>query len=256
MNVAIVGTGYVAEMYGNTLAHHPELNLVGAYDKNPSNLAAFCRRWPVRAYASLDEMLGDTSVEMVLNLTSPRSHFEVSARCLDAGKHVYSEKPLGMNSDQASKLVALAEERGLYLASAPCSLLSETAQTVWKAINDGAVGKVRLVYANFDDGMIAPNLAPWTWINDCGVPWPAKDEFEVGCTYIHAGYVLTLACCILWPGKNSDVIFLVPDSRQRNSGRRNGAGFLRRLHRVRRRHRGTRDLRPGCPTGQITHHRW
>jgi predicted dehydrogenase len=201
MNIAIVGTGYVAEMYGITLPHYPELNLIGAYDTNPANLAAFCRRWPVHSYAGFDEMLADASVNMVLNLTNPRSHFEVSVRCLDAGKHVYSEKPLGMNSDEASKLVSLAEERGLYLASAPCSLLSETAQTVWKAIRDGAVGKIRLVYANFDDGMIAPNLAPWTWINDCGVPWPAKDEFEVGCTYIHSGYVLTWLAAFFGPAK-------------------------------------------------------
>jgi predicted dehydrogenase len=201
MNIAMVGTGYVAEMYGRTLAHHPELNLVGAYDTNPSNLAAFCRRWPVRSYASFDEMLADASVDMVLNLTSPQSHFEVSVCCLDAGKHVYSEKPLGMNSDQASKLVALANERGLYLASAPCSVLSETAQTIWKAIKDGVVGKIRLVYANFDDGMIAPKLAPWTWTNDCGVPWPAKEEFETGCTYIHAGYVLTWLAAFFGPAK-------------------------------------------------------
>ena len=165
------------------------------------DLPRSARRWPVRSYASFDEMLGDTSVEMVLNLTSPRSHFEVSARCLEAGKHVYSEKPLGMDFQEASKLVALADQNELYLASAPCSLLSQTAQTVWKAIKDGAVGKIRLVYANFDDGMIAPKLAPWTWINDCGVPWPAKDEFEVGCTYIHAGYVLTWLAAFFGPAK-------------------------------------------------------
>src|SRR5262245_34742322 len=191
MNMAIVGTGYVADMYATTLGHHPELNLVGAYDRSPSNLAAFCRRWPVRSYASLEEMLRDASVSIVLNLTSARSHFEVSVRCLEAGKHVYSEKPLGMDFGQASKLVSLAEGNALYLACAPCSVLSETAQTVWKAIKDCTIGQVRLVYANFDDGMIAPNFAPWTWINNYGVAWPAKDEFEVGCTYIHAGYVLT-----------------------------------------------------------------
>jgi predicted dehydrogenase len=53
------------------------------------------------------------------------------------------------------------------------------------------VGKVRLVYANFEDGMIAPRQQPWTWHSASDVPWPAKDEFEVGCTYEHAGYVLT-----------------------------------------------------------------
>jgi predicted dehydrogenase len=201
MNIAIVGTGYVAEKYGLTLTHHPELNLIGAYDRNTNNLTAFCRHWPVRSYTTLDEMLEDPAVEIVLNLTNPRSHFEVSIRCLDAGKHVYSEKPLAMESCQASQLVSLAEERGLYLASAPCSVLSETAQTVWKAIKDGAVGKIRLVYANFDDGMIAPNLAPWKWVNAYGAAWPAKDEFEVGCTYIHAGYALTWLAAFFGPAK-------------------------------------------------------
>jgi predicted dehydrogenase len=199
--IAIVGTGYVADMYAATLPRHPELVLVGAYDKDPARLSAFCGRWPVRAHANLDTMLAEPSIEMVLNLTDPRSHFAVSCQCLERGKHVYSEKPLGMTSEQAHKLVGLAEQRGLYLASAPCSVLSETAQTVWKAISDGAVGTVRLVYANFDDGMIAPNLAPWTWVNECGVPWPAKDEFEVGCTFIHAGYVLTWLAAFFGPAR-------------------------------------------------------
>ena len=122
MNIAIVGTGFVAEMYGTTLAHYPALNLVGAYDTDSARLAAFSRRWPVRSYSSFDEMLGDTSVGMVLNLTSPRSHFEVSARCLEAGKHVYSEKPLAMNSHEASKLVALAEQ--IWALSGVCPLQS------------------------------------------------------------------------------------------------------------------------------------
>ena len=120
-------------------------------------------------------------------------------KCLQNGKHVYSEKPLGMSGEEARSLLALAERRGLYLSCAPCSVLSETAQTVWKAIRDGAIGKVRLVYANFDDGMIAPKLAPWTWVNDCGVPWPAKDEFEGGGA--HAGYVLTWLAAFFGPAR-------------------------------------------------------
>jgi predicted dehydrogenase len=63
------------------------------------------------------------------------------------------------------------------------------------------VGRVRLVYANFDDGMIAPNLSPWDWTNESGVAWPAKDEFEVGCTYEHAGYLLTWLAAYFGPAK-------------------------------------------------------
>jgi predicted dehydrogenase len=191
VNLAVVGTGYVADQYAKTLVKHPELKLVGAFDRNKENLIGFCRLWPTRQYTSLQEILDDPEVALVVNLTNPRSHFEVNQRSLEAGKHVYSEKPLAMTSESAQTLVALAQERGLRLAAAPCSLLSPTAQTIWKALQDGVVGRTRLVYANFDDGMIAPNMLPWLWLNDFGVPWPGKDEFEVGCTFEHAGYVLT-----------------------------------------------------------------
>src|SRR6266403_731688 len=100
--IAIVGTGYVADMYATTLPNHPDLSLNGAYDKDRGRLSAFCRRWPTRAYASLDEVVTDPSIEIVLNLTDPRSHYEVSAKCLENGKHVYSEKPLGMSGEEAT----------------------------------------------------------------------------------------------------------------------------------------------------------
>jgi predicted dehydrogenase len=106
-----------------------------------------------------------------------------------------------MTGDAARKLVYLAKASGLYLGAAPCSLLSETAQTLGKAIRDGVIGKVRLVYANFDDGMIAPVMRPWSWLNDFGAPWPAKDEFEVGCTFEHAGYVLTWLGAFFGPAR-------------------------------------------------------
>jgi predicted dehydrogenase len=201
MNIAVVGCGYVADLYGKTLDQYPYLALVGAYDSNEHNLSAFCNRLSAKAYTDLQQMLSDSSVELVLNLTNPRSHYEVTKSCLEAGKHVYSEKPLAMELKEAEELVRLAESQKLYLGAAPCSLLGETAQTMWKALHEGVIGRVRLVYANFDDGMIAPNCAPWMWRNEDGVPWPAKDEFEVGCTYEHAGYVLTWLAAFFGPAK-------------------------------------------------------
>jgi predicted dehydrogenase len=199
MNIAIVGCGYVAEFYGKTLSNYPELKLVGAYDRNGENLQSFCNRWPARPFASFQELLNDPSVELILNLTNPRNHYELTKRCIEAGKPVYSEKPLAMDAASARELVELAKQNNVYLASAPCSLLSETAQTVSKALREGVVGQVRLVYANFDDGMIAPKLSPWLWQNESGVAWPARDEFEVGCTYEHAGYVLTWLAAFFGP---------------------------------------------------------
>ena len=201
MNVAFIGCGYVAGMYARTLSAHPELTLGGAFDTHAGNLDSFLARWPARRYASLDEILGDPAVEAVLNLTNPRSHFEITRRSLQAGKHVYSEKPLAMTAPEALSLVALARERGVQLSSAPCSVLSDTAQTLWHAVRSSAIGRPRLVYANFDDGMIAPHQSPWNWRDDRGVAWPAQDEFEVGCTYEHAGYVLTWLCALFGPAR-------------------------------------------------------
>lgn len=199
MRVAVIGCGYIAESYALALPHHPELTLIGAWDRNRDNLSASTKRWNCRAYASEAELLGDDAVEMVLNLTNPRSHAEVTRAALSAGKHVYSEKPLGMTGDEARALVELARSRGVMLASAPCSVLSETAETVADALWRGVIGRVRLVYANFDDGMIAPRQAPWNWCNSVGIRWPAKDEFETGCTYEHAGYLLTWLAAFLGP---------------------------------------------------------
>lgn len=201
MNFAIIGTGYVADMYPVTLGNHPGLRFTGAWDSNPRNLDAFLKRWPVQKFANLEAVLADQSIPLVLNLTNPRSHFEITKRCLEAGKHVYSEKPMGMTVAEARELADLATAKNLLLASAPCSVLSTTAQTLWKAVRENVIGKVRLVYANFDDGMIAPHQQPWDWKSASGVAWPAKDEFEIGCTYEHAGYVLTWLAAMFGPAK-------------------------------------------------------
>ena len=74
MNLAFVGCGYVADFYAKTLSGYPELNLVGAYDTNERNLDEFVRRWPARKYANLERVTDDPAVEMVVNLTNPRSH--------------------------------------------------------------------------------------------------------------------------------------------------------------------------------------
>jgi predicted dehydrogenase len=137
---------------------------------------------------------------MVMNLTNPRDHFETTKACLEAGKHVYSEKPLAMDSTAAGELASLARSKGLRVATAPCSLLGECAQTLWKGINDGIMGTVRLVYANFDDGMIHRHRHS-AWRSASGASWPAKDEFEVGCTYEHAAYVLSWLAAYFGPAR-------------------------------------------------------
>ncbi len=106
-----------------------------------------------------------------------------------------------MTIPNAKALVNLAKEKNLYLASAPCSLLGETAQTIWKALREEKIGKVRVIYAEMDDGLI--HLMPYQkWVSESGIPWPYKDEFEVGCTLEHAGYYLTWFPAFFGPAKS------------------------------------------------------
>jgi predicted dehydrogenase len=176
MRIAFVGCGYVADYYIATLPGHPDLELIGVTDRDPAALSRFTGFYKVRGYGSLDLLLEDDRVELVVNLTNPRSHFEVSKACLEAGKHVYSEKPLAMELAQATALVELAAARGVRLSSAPCSLLGETAQAMWKALRERQVGTARLVYAEMDDGMVF-RMAYRRWLSASGAPWPARDEF-------------------------------------------------------------------------------
>ena len=185
--IAIVGCGFVADYYMTTLVGYPWIRVAGVFDIDAERLETFTRYYGLSCYQNLDHLLDDQSISIVLNLTNPRAHYEVSRRCLEAGKHVYSEKPLAMDYAQAEELVVLAESRRLVISSAPCSLLGNAAQTLWRAVRDKVVGNVRLVYAELDDGMIH-QMQYKKWKSVSGAPWPYKDEFEVGCTLEHTGY--------------------------------------------------------------------
>ena len=200
MGVAVIGCGFVADFYMATLRHYPGLILAGAFDRDRRRLQAFSRHHRVKAFDSQEALLAEPGVEMVLNLTNPRSHYDVSRACLLAGRHVYSEKPLAMDTAQALELAALARELGLGLAAAPGSMLSTTCQTMWKALRDNVVGPVRLVYGNFDAGMTHRQRLS-RWRSASGAPWPARDEFETGCTVEHAGYILTWLAAWFGPAR-------------------------------------------------------
>jgi predicted dehydrogenase len=190
MRLAIVGCGFVADYYLKTLTAYPSLSLAGVFDRDHGRSALLAQRYRIRQLPDLDAILGDPAVDALLNLTNPSSHYEISRAALSAGKHVYSEKPLAMELGQARELVKMASQAGLQISSAPCSILGETAQTTWRALRERRVGRVRLVYAEMDDGMVH-RMAYRRWASASGIPWPWKDEFEVGCTLEHAGYYLT-----------------------------------------------------------------
>lgn len=198
VGIAIIGCGFVADLYLETLRKHAQLELHGVFDCDPGRSFAFARRHAVEVYPDLASLLADPRVELVLNLTNPHAHYPVSRACLEAGKHVYSEKPLAMRVEDARALVALAEARGLLLSGAPSRLLGRPAQTLWKALRDGRIGRPYLAYAEMDDGLLH-RMAYRRWIGASGAPWPHVDELEVGNTLEHAGYALTWLVAMLGP---------------------------------------------------------
>lgn len=187
VGTAIVGCGNIASFYFSALPQHPILHVIGVMDRDEERSTKYAQCYSVQRYPSLDAVLADQRVELVINLTNPRSHYAVSRACLEAGKHVYSEKPLAMSFPEAEQLVQMAEQKGLLIASAPSRILAETAQTMWKALREKAIGSVHAVYAEMDGGLIYRSGYK-EWKNELDMPWPYKDEFEVGCTIEHAGY--------------------------------------------------------------------
>ena len=186
----LVGCGYVADNYMFSLRQYPAAQVVRAFDIAPAHAARFRACWGIETVETREAFLDGLDCDLVLNLTNPGAHYEVSKACLEAGFPVYSEKPLAMAFPDVERLAALAAGKGLLLTGAPCNHLGEAAQAVRRALAQGRIGKPLLAYAEADDDLIA--LAPvQLWKNLSGAPWPREDEFEVGCTLEHVGYYLT-----------------------------------------------------------------
>ncbi|MEP3633715.1 MAG: Gfo/Idh/MocA family oxidoreductase [Shimia thalassica] len=190
-SVAIIGCGFVADLYMRSFAEHADVSLDHVHDTDLNRLETFTNHWKLCPHETLQGFFDALpSGCVVLNLTNPNAHFEVSMACLNAGFSVYSEKPLAMEMTQATDLVETAKAKGLMLASAPCSMLGQASQMLGKAVREGVAGPVRLIYAELDDGFI-PQAPYRDWKSETGAPWPSEDEFQVGCTLEHAGYYLT-----------------------------------------------------------------
>ena len=147
MRIALVGAGNIADRYAACIVAEPELELAGATDLDPARAEALVADRGGRVYPDLAAVLADDGVDTVVNLTVPQAHHEVAAAALAVGKHVHNEKPLALRHEDALHLIDLAREHGVRLSAAPTTLMGEAQQTLWKLVRDGALGRVRAVYA-------------------------------------------------------------------------------------------------------------
>jgi predicted dehydrogenase len=195
MKIAYVGCGFVFDIYMRTRWAHPELEVCGIFDIDRKRAQTVSEYYGFHLYPDFETLLADQSVDIVVNLTSIGSHYEVTKRALEAGKHVYSEKPLTTEMDQARELFELAAARGLVFSGAPCNVFSDAVRTLWKATLDGAAGKPVLVYAELDDN--PQHLMELKKVKSpTGAPWPYVEEFQEGCTFEHVGYHLVWICAM------------------------------------------------------------
>ena len=154
LRVAIVGCGNISGAYGETIGSHPSVRIVGATDVDLTRSTAFVARFGGVAYPALDDVLADPNVDAIVNLTFPAVHAEVTTAALRAGKHVHSEKPLAPRYAEARALVDLAAESGLRLSCSPITFMGEAQETMWRLVEDGAIGAVRVAYAEVNWGRI------------------------------------------------------------------------------------------------------
>ena len=131
VKIAMIGVGAISGIYlRNITALFKELELVGVCDLVRERAEKAQREYNIpKIYDTMYDAFADPEVEMILNLTRPYEHFGVTSEALKAGKHVYSEKPLGASYEEGKELVALAQEKGLLLGGAPDTFLGAGIQT-------------------------------------------------------------------------------------------------------------------------------
>ena len=143
LKIGIIGCGDIArKAYVPACRRFPILDLVACADLDVARAENFAKELGIPRGLSVDALVADPEVELVINLTVPKAHAPIDLRCLEAGKHVYSEKPFGVNRAEAEAVVALAKAKGLRVGCAPDTVMGAAVQTCRGLIDQGTVGKI------------------------------------------------------------------------------------------------------------------
>lgn len=155
MKIGIIGCGTISTIYLNNLRHFPHLNLVACADLDPQRAEDKAKAHGIRPLTP--EALLKSDVELIVNLTIPRAHATVNRQILEAGKHLYCEKPLGLTTEECLETLSLAKRQNLQIGCAPDTLLGAGIQTTWKLLRDGWIGRPLSASLNFS----APGVEHW-----------------------------------------------------------------------------------------------
>ena len=190
-NVGVIGCGNILETYLRSQEYFNNINFVSCSDINMEIAKKTASENNLKAQ-TVEELLSDKNIDIVLNITIPQAHFEVSKKILKAGKHVYSEKPMSVKYEQANELLKLSKDQNLYFGNAPDTFLGGGLQLSREIIDSNEIGEIltgNFIFAFPGVQDFHPN--PESWFQDGGGP-----VIDMG------PYFFTALVNLLGPAKN------------------------------------------------------
>ncbi len=164
-NVGLLGCGVISRTYAADIkAFYPRLNIVACADVNRSLAEKLAREFDIPKACVTEELLKDSDVEIVVNLTPPQMHTALDRQIIAAGKHLFSEKPFAPTTAEAEEIVALAQAAGVRVGCAPDTFLGSGLQSLRWYLDRGLIGRPFFVTANmttFGYETWHPNVAPF-----------------------------------------------------------------------------------------------
>ena len=141
LKVGIIGCGTISDAYLKGCKTFPGLEVIHLADIDPARTAAKALEFGIPRHGTANQLLEDEEVALVINLTIPRVHREVNEAIVRAGKHLYCEKPFGINRSEAGSVLAEAAKQGVRVGSAPDTFLGQAHQACRHLIDEGRIGK-------------------------------------------------------------------------------------------------------------------
>ena len=149
VGVGIIGAGNISDQYLSNLTTFPDVRVLAIGDLLEERAKAQAEKYGVPRSGGVDTVLGDPEIDIVVNLTIPAVHVEVSEAIIAAGKHVWTEKPIGVDREESRRLLENADAAGLRVGVAPDTVLGPGVQTAKRAIARGDIGRPLFAQTTF-----------------------------------------------------------------------------------------------------------
>jgi predicted dehydrogenase len=140
VKVGLIGCGKISDAYFTGTAPYGFVKIVACADLDLARAQEKAQQHGIRA-ETVEQLLADPEIDLVLNLTVPQVHASVNSAALNAGKHAYTEKPFALAANDGAAVLALAQNKKLLVGCAPDTFLGGGLQTARKAIDDGLIGR-------------------------------------------------------------------------------------------------------------------